>query len=136
MNNRHRQITNVRNRVAEWLLFVTLFCGLFLLWGSFGDSDFRQRPIQIESVASARPGVSSARSVVFKKKPLSVAEKAVLSVHLLFDLCPLLAFNRLEKTRFAIFSKSIAVHKTAHRFLSHKTIPQSSDEEYVTFYRG
>ncbi|GAB3934975.1 hypothetical protein [Larkinella terrae] len=136
MINRNRQIPNFRNRAAEWLLLVTLFCGLFLLWGSFGDSDFKQRPVQIESVTSARPVVSPVRSVVFKSEPLAVAKKAILSVRFLFDLRNLVVFNRLEKVKFAVFSKATAVGKTACHFLLPKTIPQSSDEESVTFYRG
>jgi hypothetical protein len=132
---RRLQHLKYRNRLTDWLLIVTLFSGLFLQWGGFGDSDYQQPTIRIESVATVRQ-TTARRSVVFKSRRISSVKKVTFVKRFLVKVNVLLEFNRLEKTKFIAFSKPLIDQKTAAKFLQNKTIPQSSDEELVTFYRG
>ena len=123
------QFTYPKDKLAKWLLKVTLFLSVFAFSGYGGNDQSRcQQAIQTELVSS-NTHTPCKRTIPYKKAggliPCNDCFKGPYKnwTNALFN------FNILTKVKLNNISRRFCFHKSVRCFLQPKTIPQNSDAD-------
>lgn len=124
----NNQLTYPKEKLAKWILTLTLFLSFLAITGNAANSQFRlQHRAQTELVISKSHKIAK-RAISYKKSLVLTYTNDGSDNSFKTETRALLIYNKLTRVKLDCISKQFISLRIAYRFLRAQRIPQQPNE--------